>query len=123
MDIAEVDAFMADQKSLYGPLPTWQEGTRAGELSASWPILDSIGIARAELRFRSARQRLQFPSISVIYRQNLVGRVDIVDPTECKINPPGGAAMGLPASVCGSHCHSWADNRDYVHSNGFGHMP
>ena len=123
MDISEIDAFMAEQKRLQGPLPIWQEGTRKGELSASWNIEDSLGIIRAELRFRCPTQRRQFPSISVLYKQILVYRVDIVSPDECKINPLGARAVGLPASVCGPHCHSWPDNRDYVHSVGFGHMP
>lgn len=123
MDIAEIDTFMAEAKSLLGPPPPWQEGTRKGELSASWPIADSLGIARSELRFRCTQQQKQFPSVSVIYRQHLVYRLDMVPAEECKPNPLGAIAFGLPPSVCGPHCHAWPDNRDYVHSVGFGHMP
>lgn len=123
MDIAEVDAFIEEEKTLQGPPPEWQEGTRKGELSATWNIADSIGIVRAQLRFRCARQQRQFPSVSVVLRQNLVYRVDLVDVAVCKMNPPGAHVYGLPAIVCGPHCHAWTDNREYVHSAGFGHMP
>jgi hypothetical protein len=66
MDIAEVDASLQESKTLQGPPPEWKEGPYAGELSASWSIADSIGIVRAELRFRCPRAGRQFPSISVI---------------------------------------------------------
>lgn len=122
MDIDEIDAFLAEVKRLQGPPPEWVEGSR-GELSASWNIEDSVGIVRSHLRFRCSRQYRQFPSLSLIYRGNPVCRLDLVQPTECKWNPPGAAAMGLPPRVCGSHLHGWPDNREYVRSAGLGHMP
>jgi hypothetical protein len=123
MDIAEVDAFLQESKTLQGPPPEWKEGPYAGELSASWSIADSIGIVRAELRFRCPRAGRQFPSISVIYRGNLITRLDLVPPDECKPNPIGAAALGLPPKVCGSHWHSWPANRRYTEVVGFGRMP
>jgi hypothetical protein len=87
MDTAEIDAFLAEPKTLQGPLPQWSEGSRKGESSASWNLEGSIGIVRAELRFRCATQRRQFPSIAVLYKQVLAFRVDIVPPDECKMNP------------------------------------
>jgi len=123
MDIAEIDAFMAEQKTLAGPPPEWQDGTRPGELSATWNIADAVGIVRAQLRFRCPRHSPQFPSISVVYRGNLISRLDIVAPDQCKLNPPGAAALGLPPKVCGSHWHPWTDNRHFVLSAGFGQVP
>jgi hypothetical protein len=123
MDILEIDAFMAELKSLQGPPPTWQDAGRPGELSATWNVADAIGVVRAQLRFRCPKHQRQWPSISLVYRQALIYRVDLVPPTECKPNPIGAHALGLPATVCGPHCHSWPDNRSYVHSAGPGHMP
>jgi hypothetical protein len=123
MDIAEIDVFMAEPKSLQGPPPVWEDAGRQGELSATWNVADAIGVVRAQLRFRCAKQRRQWPSISLTYRQGLIYRVDLVPPDECKRNPVGGHLLGLPAIVCGVHCHSWPDNREYVQAAGLGHMP
>src|SRR5438105_2754293 len=109
MDIDEIDAFYAEAKRLQGPPPAWAENSR-GELSASWNIEDSVGIVRAHLRFRCSRQYRQFPSFSVVYRGSLVCRVDLVAPTECKVNPVGAALLGLPPRVCGPHIRGWPDN-------------
>jgi hypothetical protein len=123
MDIPEIDAYLAEQKTLQGPPPQWQDGTRPGELSATWNIEDSVGIVRAQLRFRCPLHSPQFPSISVVYRGSLITRLDLVSPDECKLNPPGAAALGLPPKVCGPHWHPWPQNRNYVGSAGFGQLP
>lgn len=125
MDIAEIDAFIAEQKSLQdleGASPEWQDGY-PGELSATWNIVDSVGIVRAQLRFRCPVHKPQFPSISLIYKGSLITRLDLVSQDECKPNPHDAAMFGLPPRVCGPHWHPWAFNRSYVETAGFGRMP
>jgi hypothetical protein len=98
MDIDEIDAFYAEAKRLQGPAPLWTENSR-GELSASWNIEDSIGIVRAHFRFRCPKFFRQWPSLSLIYRGNLVCRVDLVPQSESKPNPIGAASLRLPPMV------------------------
>jgi hypothetical protein len=124
MDTSEIDAFLAEPKTLLGPFPEWKKNqARPGEYENTWLIADSLGIVRAQLRFRFSTSNKAFPSVSLIYRTLLIWRIDLVPPDECKFNMLGAAALGLPARVCGSHSHSWPDNRDYVQSQGFGQMP
>jgi hypothetical protein len=124
-DLIEVDDFLQDHKSLVGPPPEWRSSPRSGsrDLEATWPIADSLGIVRAQLRFRVPRPQLSNPSASVIYRNNSIWRVDLTSPTTCKLNPPWSHAQGLEARVCGSHEHPWQENRSYVKHNGFGQLP
>ncbi len=124
MDIDEIDAFLAEQKTLLGRLPEWKPNDfRPGEYENTWAIGDSLGIVRAGLRFRFAPDLRAYPSVSVVYRQQLIWRLDLAPPDECKFNPPTAADLGLPPKVCGSHWHGWPDNRAYVQSHGFGTMP
>jgi hypothetical protein len=123
MDIPEIDAFLQESKSLQGPPPEWEKGAFPGELSATWNIADSVGIVRAQLRFRCPSAGRHFPSISVIYRGSLITRLDLVPPDECKPNLPGAGALGLPPKVCGSHWHPWSANRIYTERAGFGRLP
>lgn len=125
MDIAEIDAFIAENKTLEdleGSTPEWEDG-HAGELSGTWNVVDSVGLIRAQLRFRCPKSRPQFSSISLIYKGNLITRLDLVPPDECKPNMPAAAAFGLPPHVCGPHWHPWEFNRSYVESAGFGRIP
>lgn len=80
MDIAEIDAFIAENKTLEdleGSTPEWEDG-HAGELSGTWNVVDSVGLIRAQLRFRCPKSRPQFSSISLIYKGNLITRLDLV---------------------------------------------
>jgi hypothetical protein len=122
-EIAEIDALLAEPKVLIGPPPTWIPAGRPGELQASWPIADQSGVIRTDLRFRCPRYDLAAPSVSVIYRRHAIWRVDIVEPSVCKINPPAAHLLGLPAQVCGPHQHTWPDNREFVRQNGFASIP
>jgi hypothetical protein len=123
MDIAEVDAFLQEPKTLQGTPPDWERGDYPGELSATWNIADSVGIVRAQLRFRCPSLGRHCPSISVVYRGNLITRLDLVPPDEFHPNPPGAAALGLPPKVYGSHWHPWSVNRRYTEQAGFGRLP
>jgi hypothetical protein len=121
--IAEVDAYLADAKTLQQVLPKWQPSARPLELTATWNVVDSTGIIRSQLRFRCLRDR-SHPSVSLVLGgQALCWRVDLVPPTVCKLNPVGAAALGLPARLYGPHSHGWPDNREYVASAGVWHLP
>lgn len=122
-DCDEVDAFLRDAKALEGGEPIWGESPRPGELTASWGIVDGVGVSRAELRFRCPRSRRDEPSVSIVYRKKLVYRIDIVPDYVRKPNMLCAAKLGLPAEVCGPHWHAWEDNREYVRVNGFGPLP
>ncbi|MBB6308318.1 hypothetical protein [Xanthobacter tagetidis] len=122
-EIEEVDAYLAELKRLDGPPPVWRPSTFSGEYDAQWAIYDSLGIQRSHLRFRVGQMR-QYPSISLIFKGNSIWRFDICPPNECKTNPQdAGRKCGLPFEVCGSHCHSWDDNRAYIQRVGWGSMP
>jgi hypothetical protein len=123
MDVDEIDAFLAEAKALQGPFPGWRPGVRPGEYESIWPIEDSLGIVRAQLRFRFSRTARTYPSVSLVYRDSPIWRNDIVPADSCKYNPLRADRRGLPAIVCGPHCHSWPDNREYVRINGPGTLP
>lgn len=120
-DVQQVDEFLAGDKWLEAP-PTWQQSSRAGELEAIWNIGDSLGV-RAHLRFRVSQSEPALPSLSLIFRRNPVMRLDIEAPTTCHSNPPWAAQLGLPGIVCGSHFHSWDDNRDHILNTGLWVLP
>jgi len=117
-----VDAFLLDDKRLDG-IPNWHPSPRPGELSATWNIQDSLGIVRAALRFRCPRAARGSPSISLVFREDLIWRIDLVPQHVWKPNPPSAVYLGLPPEVYGSHSHRWYDNRAYVLSHGFGSLP
>ena len=114
-EVAAVDAFLSDRKQLRGGPPTWQQSEhRVRELHAVWGIQDSLGIERAQLRFRCYSNNRLFPSVSLIFRSKPIWRIDIVPMDECKFNPPWARRLGLPATVCGPHGHEWRDNREHI---------
>lgn len=122
-DLEEVDEFFAEQKTLQGAPPFWAAGTRDGEYQATWPIEEVSGVSRAHLRFKCPKMHLSAPSISVIFRNQPVYRLDLTDPAICKPNSLLGIKVGLPAEVCGNHAHTWSDNRKHIEINGFGELP
>jgi len=122
-DVADVDRFLAEQKVLSIPVPSWTPSNRPNELQAIWPIEDDIGIRRGELRFRVHRLRTDSPSVSVIFRGNSIARLDVVPLGECKMNPPWAYILGLPPEACGPHIHSWADNREHVQRSQVWELP
>jgi hypothetical protein len=115
-----VDAFLAEYKTLDGFFPAWAR--RGPEWTSRWPILNSLGAAEGVLAF-TIDGAITHPTISVLYRSYLVYRLDIVPAGECKPNPLGAFALGLPRQVCGPHTHPWSMNRDWVMANDFGELP
>lgn len=121
-DVDQVDAFMAGPKQLDGQIPGWTLSSRPGELEARWNIIDPLGV-RSHLRFRLNLTEPALPSVSVIFRRNAVTRLDIEVPTVCHSNPLWAGAIGLPPTVCGSHCHIWRDNRHHILTTGVWELP
>jgi hypothetical protein len=113
MDIAEIDIFLEDKKHLLGPAPEWQQSSRIRDMEASWQVEDSVGIVRAHVRFRFLKTDREHPSLSLIFQNAPIWRVDLRPPESWKTNPPAARAMGLPAIVKGSHSHGWQDHRAY----------
>jgi hypothetical protein len=102
MDIEEIDAFVAEPKHLQGPLPQWRVSTRPGEYEATWNIEDSIGIVRAQLRFRCPKANRSCPSVSLVFRGSPIWRIDLELPDVWKLNPLDAQTIGLPARLQGS---------------------
>ena len=123
LEISEVEAFLAEAKTLDGGEPLWVKSSRPDELQATWGISDSAGVSRGELRFRCPSLYRDDPSVSLIYRRRLIWRIDIVAPQAWKPNPPEAAMLELPPIVTGTHGHRWTDNREHVRINGFGELP
>ena len=123
-EVNEVDRFLAQQKTLSEGLPRWRDSHITGRLTAQWPIIDSEGVLREGTRlvFVCKVDELTRLSVTLLLRGNRIFGVDLVPGNECKVNGPGAARLGLPARVCGSHFHAWADNRDLALSAGLGAM-
>ena len=121
-EAAEIVEFLAEDKRLDG-IPIWRASPRPRELSAVWNIQDSLGIFRAKLRFRCPRAARAWPSISLIFRNNAIWRIDLVAAEAWKPNPPDAVSLGLPPEVRGSHSHTWHDNRRYLLSQDLWSLP
>lgn len=113
-DIQLVDDFVPVKKFLEGAPPQWTQAPRVHEIQAIWNVLEESGAARAHLRFRLSPASRREPSISVIFRNNPIWRLDIKPDDVCEGNPFGADALGLPPEVCGTHSHTWHGNRGYV---------
>ena len=120
-DLVEIDQYIAEPKFLVDGLPNWTASSRPPDKEASWEIKDQHGIIKAHLRFRFTYT--DSPSISLIYRNFPIWRIDFAPNTICKPNPPDAYQLNLSPEVCGTHEHSWPDNRQYVLMNGFGSLP
>src|SRR5215472_14174750 len=119
-EVAAVDAFLSDQKRLYGEPPEFgptnvHRRGRQPEWDAVWPVADSLGVVTSgQLRFVARPDSYGRVSISVIFNRQSVCRLDFVLADECELNPFWAAEFGLPARVCGPHFHAWEHNRKHV---------
>lgn len=122
-ELSTVDAFMASQdKILDGSQPEWAFNPGYGDYQLSWPIKDG-GRTRSKLKFRIPSDDPEYPSISIIFRNKMVTRIDRVRKSECEPNPPYAHRYGLPARVCGTHVHKWHHNRLHVERSGIWELP
>jgi hypothetical protein len=124
-EVAEIDRFLAEQKTVTDALPEWKDGENLGRWQAEWPVLDQDGIAREGTRlvFSCRKQRTDLVSIRLLLRGQQIYGIDLVVPEETKPNPPDAMRFGLPSRVSGSHFHRWDDNRDYALRVGPGSLP
>lgn len=113
-DVRYVDDFLVMDKRAVAPVPDWIASSWPREMQAVWRIQEASGIERAHLRFRCKSSQRQNPSVSVIFRDQPIWRIDLAPQSETKPNPHWGHRIGVPATVCGAHEHAWPDNRDYV---------
>ena len=122
-DLVAVDAFLAsDDKTLEGSQPDWAYNSGYGDYQLSWPIKDG-GRIRSKLKFRIPVDDPEYPSISILFRNRMVTRIDRVRNSECEPNPPYAHHHGLPARVCGTHVHKWIHNRLHVERSGAWELP
>ena len=123
--LAEIDAYLADEsKVLDGYQPHWVYASGYDNYQIVWNISEEkTGRLRGHLRFRVPAVDFSHPSISLIVSGQMVSRLDKTDAEKCEPNPTSAARLGLPAVVCGSHIHSWADNRQIVASTGKWELP
>ena len=120
-ELHEVDDYLLTDKFLLPGIPTWD--TRfGGQYSARWGLIDATGLQVGELAF-SCLLNLSRPSITLLHRQHLVHRTDLVPPEETKPNPVAALSVGAPRLVTGSHMHLWSDSREHVRLNGFKDLP
>lgn len=119
-----VDRFLSDRmKVLDGPQPLWNL-TGYGDYQMTWPILEEqTGFIRSHMRFRLPVSDYAHPSISLVFRNHNVCRVDRARPSACEQNPPYAQRLGLPPQVCGPHVHCWPDNRPHVALTGKWELP
>ncbi|MDB2391089.1 hypothetical protein N9X12_07720 [Alphaproteobacteria bacterium] len=120
-DILEIDEFLLRQKTLSIETPNWTESSRPNEYEARWPLEDNSGVLIAHVIFRF-NYNGQI-SISLIFRNKPIWRIDIVDEFESKPNPPDAHIYDLPAEIVGNHEHQWNDNKEYIKQNGLGSLP
>jgi hypothetical protein len=126
VDIAVVDAFLADPKTLAGSPPEFGPSGfhRRGnnEWAATWPLRGSHGVVETgQLRFVAGGFGLF--SISLLFKSQAISRLDYEDESNCESNPPWAQPLMLPAVVCGPHFHSWLHNRGHVLASGQWTLP
>ena len=123
--LRRVDRFLEnDTKVLEAYQPHWTHAPGYRDYQLAWPILEEdTGRTRSNLRFRMPDQDFRYPSISLILNGARIARVDKVAPDVCKANPPWARRVGLPHEACGTHVHSWQDNRTHVAQSGEWQQP
>jgi hypothetical protein len=112
--VEAADAFIAQPKTLDGPPPVWVNSEWGSECKAVWNILDEYDAPIGSLRFTARKNDTAVVSVSVIYRNQPVWRIDLDHETVCHSNPHDGHLYNLDPLVCGPHEHSWPINRDHV---------
>lgn len=113
-EVDAADAFLANAKTLDGPPPIWRDSLWGSELAALWIVLDSDGAPSGQLRFRALKTDTLNVGLSLIHAGRPLWRIDLDERGPPHPNPPDAHALGLTATVPGSHEHAWVINRAYV---------
>jgi hypothetical protein len=124
-DVAEVDAYIAEAKTVTQALPQWKGSSRVDDYTAEWPIVDANGalISGNRLVFTCRKTDLRWVTIALLYRNKRVYGIDLDPPGRRKPNPPDAGRLGLPSMVSGAHFHLWTDNRNKALEIGIGEVP
>jgi hypothetical protein len=128
-EVEEIDRFLSARKGLDGPFPEWNLSSffkrdKNQEYEAIWPIKDDLGIVgKGQLRFVFRPWNRAEPSISIVYGQRKVARLDIISSQKGEPNPHWARDLGLPAMVFGSHVHKWEHNRSHILSQDVWDIP
>ena len=110
----EIDAFLMARKWLRESQPLWTASSRPNQLEAIWPIEEPGDICRAYLSFRHSRTSTTEPSVTLVYGENMVCRIDVKNAQSSDKNPALSLELGLPGRVTGTHIHRWEHNREFV---------
>lgn len=113
-EVAQTDAFLAQEKFLLGPPPVWTKSEWAGEYVAVWNVADSDGTPIAVLNGCALIKDRSVAGLNLIYRRQPVWRIHIDHPGVCHDNLHDAHRLGLDAVVCGPHEHAWPINRDHI---------
>lgn len=115
-DLEEIDQFLADQnKILIEPQPDWIHHEGYHDWQLTWPIMEeTLGKTRASLKFRIPENNFFYPSINLIFRNEIVARLDKVEDEKEKPNPVDAHKLGLCGWIKGTHIHDWQDNRTQI---------
>lgn len=111
----EIVVFLAAMKWLCGYQPTWSSRSRRNQMVGIWPIMEEgRDESRAYLVFSLFGTSLDEPSVSLIYRNWEVCRLDVKPKNVQDANPDYALKFDLPKVVFGTHIHLWEYNREYV---------
>lgn len=110
----EIDDFLTTPKWLLGAQPIWRQNGTLDRLDGRWAIEEADGVSRAYLAFRLNRVSTDEPSVSLIFSNRPVCRIDIKSMEDSDGNPIQARKFGLPGQVYGPHIHRWDYNREYV---------
>jgi hypothetical protein len=126
-EVQAVDRFLAGEKHLYGAMPEFgaTNFNRKGhyEHQAVWPISDDLGIVTSGHLRVVARPGSDQTTISIVFNNQCVSRVDFVPVDECENNPFRASSSNLPPRVCGPHFHGWEINREHILANEMWELP
>ncbi len=112
-----IDEYLGVPKKLADGIPVWEKSSWKNELQAIWLIDEEDGSTRSQLRFKTRVGNRKWPSVSLIFRNDQVCRVDLAPDHIVKRNPPWAIGVGLPAKISGSHIHAWNDNKEHIRSS------
>lgn len=110
----KIRAFLVAEKTLGNQIPFWTRSAYPDELSAKLPIICEGASCDARLVFRLDMNLPKSPSVSLIYRDKPVCRVDVLPKYISDKNPPEASRFNLPEIISGPHIHPWKYNEFYV---------
>lgn len=100
---SKANVFMANEKSLCGLEPKWSRGSRRNQMVGIWPVEeDGRDDSRGYLVFSLFKTSLDQPSVSLIFLEREVCRLDVKRPHDMDENPKYALNLGLPLTISGT---------------------